>query len=65
MAAVSVLINGQQTSVAFYGEAPGLVSGVMQVNVQVPTTISSGNVPLQVTVGGKGSQNGVTVAVGQ
>jgi uncharacterized protein (TIGR03437 family) len=64
-AAVSVLINGQQASVAFYGEAPDLVSGVMQVNVQIPTTISSGNVPIQVLVGGKSSQNGVTVAVGQ
>lgn len=64
-AAVSVLINGQKAPVAFYGEAPGLISGVMQVNVQIPTTVSPGNVPIQVFVGGKGSQNGVTVSVGQ
>jgi len=64
-AAVSALINGQKAPVAFYGEAPGLVSGVMQINVQIPTTISSGNVPIQVFVGGKGSQSGVTVSVGQ
>jgi uncharacterized protein (TIGR03437 family) len=63
MAAVSVLINGQAAFVAFHGEAPGLVSGVMQLNVQVPTTISSGNVPIQVSVGGKSTPNVVTVSV--
>ena len=62
-AAVEVQINGQPASVLFAGEAPGLVAGVLQVNVQIPTTISPGNVPIQVIVGGNPSQNGVTISV--
>jgi len=60
---VAVLINGQPVSVAFYGEAPGLVAGVMQFNVQIPANAPSGNLPIQVSVGGNASQNGVTVSV--
>jgi uncharacterized protein (TIGR03437 family) len=60
---VAVLINGQPAFVAFYGEAPVEVSGVMQVNVQIPANAPSGNLPLQVSVGGVSSQNGVTLSV--
>jgi uncharacterized protein (TIGR03437 family) len=61
--AVAVLINGQPATVAFYGEAPGLVSGVMQLDVQIPANAPSGNLPLQVSVGGNSSQSGVTISV--
>jgi uncharacterized protein (TIGR03437 family) len=61
--AVSVLIDGQPASIAFYGEAPALVSGVMQINVAIPANAPSGNLPIQVLVGGNVSQNGVTVSV--
>jgi uncharacterized protein (TIGR03437 family) len=60
---VSVLINGQQGSVVFYGEAPGLISGVMQINVQIPANTRSGSMPIQVSVGGDSSPNGVTISV--
>jgi uncharacterized protein (TIGR03437 family) len=60
---VAVFINGQQALIAFYGEAPGLVSGVMQLNVQIPTDVPSGNLPISVSVGGTTSQNGVTISV--
>jgi uncharacterized protein (TIGR03437 family) len=60
---IAVLINGQPALVAFYGEAPGLVSGVMQINVQIPVDAPAGNLPIQVSVGGNSSQNGVTVSV--
>ena len=63
LAPVEVRINGQSASISFVGEAPGLVSGVLQLNVQVPLTISPGNVPVQVVIGGNTSQNGVTVTV--
>ena len=33
---VAVLVDGQPASVSFFGEAPGLVAGVLQVNVQIP-----------------------------
>src|SRR5262249_48878820 len=55
---VSVLVGGQLATVAFYGEAPTLVSGVMQLNVQIPIDAPSGNLPLQVTIGGVRSQDG-------
>lgn len=60
---VNVLIDGQPSTVAFAGEAPGLVSGVMQVNVKIPATARSGSVPIQVTVGTASSLPVVTVAV--
>jgi uncharacterized protein (TIGR03437 family) len=60
---VTVLINGQPASIAFYGEAPGVVSGVMQINVQIPASAPSGNLPLKVSVGGATSQNSVTISV--
>jgi uncharacterized protein (TIGR03437 family) len=60
---VAVHIGGQPAFVAFYGEAPGFVSGVMQLNVQIPTNAPSGNLPITVSVGGSNSQNGVTVSV--
>lgn len=60
---VTATIDGQPAQVTFAGEAPGLVSGVMQVNVQVPASARSGNLTLVVTVGGVPSQNGVTVSV--
>jgi uncharacterized protein (TIGR03437 family) len=47
------------------GEAPGLVSGVLQLNVIVPTNLSTtGAVPVSVTFGGNStSQGGVTVNI--
>jgi uncharacterized protein (TIGR03437 family) len=60
---VAVFINGQQASIVFYGEAPGLVSGVMQLNVQIPTNVPSGNLPVSVSVGANSSQSGVTISV--
>jgi len=60
---VTVSIGGQQVAISFFGEAPGIVSGVMQINVQIPLTVSSGDLPVDVSVGGKHSQSGVTVSV--
>jgi uncharacterized protein (TIGR03437 family) len=40
---VSVQIRGQDAQVQYAGAAPGYVSGLIQVNVQVPTSISFGN----------------------
>ena len=56
-------VNGQIAYFNFAGEAPGFVSGVMQVNVQIPANAPSGDLPLQVSVGGNFSQTGVTVRV--
>jgi uncharacterized protein (TIGR03437 family) len=60
---VSVTIGGQPAQWTFAGEAPGFVSGVLQLNVVVPTNIAAGNQPIVVTIGGNPSQQGVTVSV--
>jgi len=67
---VSVTIAGQPAAaILFAGEAPGFVSGVMQMNVTIPTTSSSGgtfptgDLPIVVTIGPNSSQPGVTVSV--
>jgi uncharacterized protein (TIGR03437 family) len=67
---VSVMIAGQPASaIIFAGEAPGIVSGVLQLNVTIPTTASSGgafptgDLPVVVSIGGNPSQPGVTVSV--
>jgi len=65
----TVTINGQPAQVSFYAEAPTLVSGVLQINVQIPPGTPSGAQPVVVSLGGNASQmnaNGigaVTVAV--
>jgi len=55
--------NNTPATVSFYGEAPGLVSGVMQLNVVVPPGAGTGAVPITVTIGSNSSQAGVTVAL--
>jgi uncharacterized protein (TIGR03437 family) len=60
---VGVFINGQQVPYTYAGEAPGMVAGVMQLNVQIPAGVASGALPIAVSIGGNMSQNGITVAV--
>jgi len=60
---LTVRIGGSAATVLYAGSAPGLVAGVMQINVQIPPGTPSGNVPLAVQVNGAASQPGVTVAV--
>jgi len=61
---VGVTIGGQTTQVQYAGGAPGEVAGVVQVNVQIPAGIQTGNaVPVLLSVGNASSQAGVTVAV--
>ena len=61
--AVGVTINGLPALYVYAGEAPGLVAGMMQLNVQIPANAASGDLPIVVSIGGKASQNGVTVSV--
>jgi uncharacterized protein (TIGR03437 family) len=57
-------IGGVPATVAYAGVAPGIVAGVLQINVTIPAGVSRGSpVSLDVTVGGVTSQSGVTVAV--
>jgi uncharacterized protein (TIGR03437 family) len=61
---VSVSFGGvPATSIEFAGETPGVVAGVMQINVYVPQLAPSGVVPLTVTIGSVTTQSGLTVAI--
>ncbi len=60
---LSVTVGGQGANYTFAGEAPGFVSGVLQLNVVLPTNIAAGDQPIVVTIGGNPSQQGVTVSV--
>lgn len=60
---VTVTIGGQPATVLYAGEAPGFVSGVLQVNAMIPSGIGGGNQPVVLTIGGVASPNVITVAV--
>ena len=61
---VTVTIGGIEAPLQFAGSAPDAVAGLLQVNVVVPQGAPSGPaVPLVLSVGGVGSQGGVTIAV--
>jgi len=60
---VSASIAGQPAQVLYAGGAPGLVAGVMQVNILVPATAPSGVQSIVVNVGTTSSQSGVTVNI--
>jgi uncharacterized protein (TIGR03437 family) len=63
--AVGVVIGGKNANVTYSGGAPGLVAGLVQINAQIPTGITTGNsVPVTIQIGGIPAQMEVTIAVG-
>jgi uncharacterized protein (TIGR03437 family) len=60
---VTATVDGQSAVVDYAGPAPGLVAGIFQVNVTIPSGTASGNATVVVTVGTASSQTGFTVAV--
>jgi uncharacterized protein (TIGR03437 family) len=60
---VTVQIGGVNAMVTYAGEAPTLVSGVMQINAIVPAGAGTGTVPVTVNIGGVASQSNVTVSL--
>jgi len=63
-APVSVLIGGLPAELLYAGGAPGLVAGVLQVNVRVPEGVTPGSaVPVVVIIGQASSQSEITLAV--
>jgi uncharacterized protein (TIGR03437 family) len=59
----SATVNGENASVLYAGSAPGLVYGVVQFNVQLPTDVPSGAQKVVLKVGQSTSQSDVTVFV--
>ncbi len=65
MLPVSATVGGLSAQVFYAGIAPGLVQGVMQINVAIPSAVTPGpSVPVVVTVGDAIS-NTVTVVISQ
>ena len=60
---VTATIGGVNAPVQYYGSAPGIIYGVMQVNVTVPSGLSNGTQPIVITVGSVSTQTGVTINV--
>jgi uncharacterized protein (TIGR03437 family) len=58
---VSATVNGQYADILYAGGAPGLVAGVLQVNLRLPTGIS-GVAQIVLTIGAQSSRP-VTVSV--
>lgn len=61
---VTATIGGQDAQVIYAGPSPGLIWGLTQVNVIVPDSAPTGAaVPITITIGGRSTQSGVTIAV--
>ena len=63
VAPISVLIGGVSAQVLYAGPAPGLIAGLMQLNVRVPSSVQSGLDPIFVIAAENPSQPGVSIAV--
>jgi uncharacterized protein (TIGR03437 family) len=54
--APTVTINGLPAQVSFYAEAPTLIAGLLQINVVIPPSAGTGDLPVVVSIGGNSSQ---------
>jgi uncharacterized protein (TIGR03437 family) len=61
---VTATIGGQAATVQYAGGGIGLVAGIAQINLQVPSGLPSGANAVVLTVGGVSSPAGVTIVVG-
>jgi uncharacterized protein (TIGR03437 family) len=63
-AAVTATVGGAPAQVLYAGTAPGLIAGVFQVNILMPSGVARNSaVPISLQVGGITSPNGVTVSL--
>ena len=63
-AQVTVRIGAANAEILYAGPAPGLVSGVIQINARVPLSVLGGpSTPVSFTAGQARSPEGVTIAV--
>ncbi|HKW97451.1 MAG TPA: hypothetical protein VJN43_06935 [Bryobacteraceae bacterium] len=61
---VRASVGGRDVAVLYAGAAPGAVAGLIQVNIELPADIVTGNaLPVAISVGGVRSQSGVTIAI--
>ena len=61
---VRAFLGDREVTVEYSGAAPGYVSGALQINIRIPADMPSGNaIPLQIRIGSRATQPGVTLAV--
>ncbi len=60
---VGATVGNATASVQYAGPAPGLVAGVLQINIKIPDQVASGAVPVQVTTDQFTNANLVTITV--
>jgi uncharacterized protein (TIGR03437 family) len=61
---VKVTIGGKEGAILYAGGAPGLVAGLVQINVRVPADTATGDaVPVVLQVGSATAAAGVTLAI--
>jgi uncharacterized protein (TIGR03437 family) len=59
---VTAMLGGKPATVTFAGAAPGEITGVIQINLIVPTGLTPGNQTLVITINGVETQANVTIA---
>jgi uncharacterized protein (TIGR03437 family) len=62
-APVRVSLAGRDVPVVYAGAAPGLVNGVFQLNVQIPSDLPAGTASITVNINGQDSPRGVTLEI--
>jgi uncharacterized protein (TIGR03437 family) len=61
---VSATVGGVPvTNIAYAGSVSGLVTGLLQVNITIPSNAPSGNVPVVISIGSAPSQSGLTAVI--
>jgi uncharacterized protein (TIGR03437 family) len=61
VAPVAATIGGKAAQVTYAGSAPGQLSGVMHVEVVIPSGAGTGAVPVVLTIGSASSQTTATI----
>jgi uncharacterized protein (TIGR03437 family) len=60
---VTAQVGGQSADIQYAGAAPGLVAGVLQVNVVIPSGVTGNAVPVTLQVGTSTTQPNLTIAI--
>jgi uncharacterized protein (TIGR03437 family) len=63
LAPVRVTVAGRDAPVLYSGAAPGLVTGVFQLNVRLPGDAPSGSAAITVNIAGQDSSKGATLEI--
>jgi uncharacterized protein (TIGR03437 family) len=60
---VTATVGGIPATVVYAGAAPTLITGVVQINLQLPAGVSGSAVPVVITIDGQTTQTTATIAV--